>query len=746
MLEGKAGATVQGMLVLLALLLPPLCLRGLLGFELANEIAPSDLRGALADLLASTLAFTMLALVGALSRRLAVVLVVLWVLLHYGNYEIVHALGAMASLDDAHYLGSGVFVAGSATAVSHPLLLAALLASSCAGCWIGLQKLRPHSALAGAGITLLLWAAYSAWPWSEALPLWRQANFVPRELGRLTSSAPLPRVAASRDPAEAMLERVPDLAANLAGEPRFPLPDQKHNVLLVILEGVTGAHLELLLKEHWPDGQGRMPAIDAIANENLSYSTFVSHQRRTNRGLYALLCGELPNLLRGVPKMSSYAIDGGRRCLPDILRDAGYATTYLQAAPLVFMLKDQFMPRIGFDSVHGGDWFEEAYSRTSWGVDDRAFFEQTVSMIEQLEAGDRPWFLSLLTVGTHHPYVVPDGFKPEMHNKFLRTVEYLDLALSAFMVRLGELGVLDDTLVLLTSDESHGHKSGRNEIAKILSQNWGFLIALTPERARGLVHEPFSQIDVPLSILDYLGLAGEGPHLMGRSVFRSYSEPRHLFFANGNTQMTGAFDPKGRIILCLNDFETCRVEVPQERRWFGGDRSRIALDRSEVDLLRDLAERSVRRRPAEQDRLEIDLQTRRFEVVDDRVARMVHGGQFIALETYEWVEVEIDVTVRASKKLSAADGEVVLTPVLRSHQSKKLYRGRFPLTTGDRLRLTYTYAPGEPVTGLQSQLMARSPHGQAVELEFERARITIMRSGIPEAVGIHVKLQEIDEG
>ena len=41
----------------------------------------------------------------------------------------------------------------------------------------------------------------------------------------------------------------------------------------------------------------------------------------------------------------------GKRCLPAALAEAGYATVYLQAAPLTFMLKDKFMPRIGFERV-----------------------------------------------------------------------------------------------------------------------------------------------------------------------------------------------------------------------------------------------------------------------------------------------------------------------------------------------------------------------------------------------------------
>ena len=85
----------------------------------------------------------------------------------------------------------------------------------------------------------------------------------------------------------------------------------------------------------------------------------------------------------------------------------GYRTVFLQAAPLAFMLKDRFMPRAGFQQVLGNDWFQEYYVRNDWGVDDRAFLEQAAAMVESLAAARQPWFLTLLSVGTHHPFILP---------------------------------------------------------------------------------------------------------------------------------------------------------------------------------------------------------------------------------------------------------------------------------------------------------------------------------------------------
>ena len=112
--------------------------------------------------------------------------------------------------------------------------------------------------------------------------------------------------------------------------------------------------------------------------------------------------------------------------------------------------------RAGFREVHGDEWFTGGYARTAWGVDDRAFLEQSTAMIGDLQTRDEPWFLTMLTVGTHHPYVVPADYRPRTRSPIARSLAYADEAVSAFDRKLEEMGVLADTLVRYASDESVG--------------------------------------------------------------------------------------------------------------------------------------------------------------------------------------------------------------------------------------------------------------------------------------------------
>jgi hypothetical protein len=742
MADGAADAPrVRYALALVSVCAGPFAFRAASICDRSGGLALWDLRGFLSDAAVALLALAILLAVSLASRLLAVLLVSIWTLLQYANYETVRVLGSLASSLDAGFLVDPTFLIGSATTLSRPLLLAGVLAASAALAWGGLRGASVRRALGSGVAAAVLLGAHSAWPWLDDVAAWRQTHFIQRD-ARLAILARLGRDAPALDfpdPPAAMLDRVPGLAADLSGTPAVPPEGRGRNVLLVVLESVSGAYLPSLAAWHGESSTtASMPALDAIARANLGYSTFFTHQRKTNRGIYAILCGELPNLMPGLPKMSDAAQAGWRTCLPEVLRDAGYQTAYLQAAPLAFMLKDQFMPKIGFDRVHGHDWFQSHYARSAWGVDDRAFLEQSLRLIEALEAGGNPWFLTLLTVGTHHPYVVPPDFRTDLRAEGARSLAYLDLAIGDFARRIEELGILDDTLVLITSDESAGIWTDVGAVRKTLSQNWGFLIARVPKHLRGRVDEPFAQVDLPLSILDYLGLADRGAHFFGRSVFRRYREGRFIFFANTNLRSAGALDPEGRLLLCMDGLRRCRKYASPEGRVFGPERRILDWKRDRDGIVGELAARSLRAPADAAPRRDFALLEDPTFAVEGPGEQLIHGGQFVSLKRGEWLEVDLEVEARGPQT------RAVLDHVLRSTGTDQLFTWSIRLGGGQTLRMHYTYAPERATDEVGSRSVARLVKGSRLELGFAKARMTVHSQGPRPDPGMQVHHLEVE--
>ncbi|MCK8688287.1 LTA synthase family protein, partial [Pseudomonas umsongensis] len=186
---------------------------------------------------------------------------------------------------------------------------------------------------------------------------------------------------------------------------------------------------------------------------------YVLHSHQTIRGLYAMLCGDYDKLDNGTPKGVEMLTQSERNqaCLPAQLRKNGFATHYLQGAGLRFMAKDKIMPHIGFDATHGLEWFSNSnYLEFPWGKDDKAFFEGALEYVGQLKKQKKPWMLTLLTVGTHQPYSAPEDYLERYDTPKQAAVGYLDDALGQFFSSLERQGILKDTLVVITSDESHG--------------------------------------------------------------------------------------------------------------------------------------------------------------------------------------------------------------------------------------------------------------------------------------------------
>lgn len=731
--EQPTGGT-RAVLAFFAFLLAPWVLRGL---SLVEEgVVPSlvDLRGFAADLGVACLATALFWPLARLWRGLGALAGVALALLAAANFETIAALGSVAAFGDAHFLGDRTFLLGSVAAASRPWGMAVLAAASGILAWIGLPRLGPRAVVAAGVLGVVLFA--SAWvpPREQGVAGWRRVNVVQHNVQALLLRGREDR--AWLDPPGAMLERLPELAADLDGEPRFAWEPARRNVLLVVLEGVSGAYIEPVARAHGRGAIMAMNHLDRLVREGVGYTTFVNHNRRTNRGLYALLCGELPSLPSGIAKMTVAASEPWQTCLPEILGEAGYHTAYLQAAPLAFMVKDRFMARAGFAEVEGNRSLERYYLRSRWGVDDRAFLEQAAEKIERLEAGRRPWFLTLLTVGTHHPYTVPPPYASANQRESVQgAFAYLDVAVGEFMERIDALGIRDDTLVLFVSDESAGDWGRATDSTSArLTQNWGFAAALLPESHRAQVRDPVAQIDVPVSILDYLGLHEAAEGFFGRSLFRRYATGRHLFFANLNWRSFGAVDPAGRVVNCEYEGWRCTTWDATDGRIFADDLASLPSDPALDQLVVDVAERS--RPPQESGELQIPLLSDpRFEV-DRRDWQVVYGVSGLSLDPHEWLEVEVEVEARG-------EGSAELFHYLRMRGRREIVHANSVIESGQKLRLRYTLAPGPRIGQLAIRTNTRLVDGWRVDLVYRKRRFVVHRGGERPARGLQLERWEV---
>lgn len=567
--EAPHISRLKGILAAVALALifcaTPLLFRVPLITADGSPFAAADLSGVLRD--GAFLGFCLWAL-GLIMRPFwaigtGVLLLAVFVVLEAANAAFIRTFGHTLDVSQAGYLLDGTFFWGSAAKLQNPTAFALGLGAVGALAFLLRRMgddLRPRAVFV-AGLICGMGAVGLYQP-RDVAP-WQQTGILTQNtasLARAWHPAPVIGTTAT-DPAIAN-----SLAADLSGTPQIPPPAAPPNILLVVLESVSSAYLPQVAQDQGLRSTIAMPQLEAFARKGAIWPQFFAHQRQTTRGTFALLCGQLPRFSAGLSRLEDIArSQSPQPCLPQVLAEAGYHTVYFQAAPLSFSQKDRALPLLGYRQLEGAAAFDAQDIGSAWGPDDGVFLDRAADRIAALNMRADPWFLTLLNVGTHHPFdIVPPGFDGHADDK-VRAFEYLDVALGAFLSRLQNEGMLDNTVVILTSDESGGLEGRSGYALKELSRNLGLLAVVAPGLIAPAVQTTQqAQFDLPLSVTDLLGLpapAGFG----GRSIFRSYAAPRTLYAYNNIGNFSYALRGD-RVDMCRDNGASCdRLQITDAR-------------------------------------------------------------------------------------------------------------------------------------------------------------------------------------
>ncbi|WP_447590303.1 LTA synthase family protein [Aquipseudomonas campi] len=512
----------------------------------------SDVSGYLSDLAIGSL----LVLLSYRRPWLAIPLMLAWAVMLLGSAELVTAVGRLPEPGDLKYLTDPQFLSHSTSGagITYPLLAAGLSIGTLACLLTGRRRWRalPRYSYALPVVLLLAHATDQYLAPSEA-DQWKQFN-LPHKLLAESSNAAQLTLENWLDGDTATPPDIRGLAQlDLDGTPLLANGGKARNVLIIAMEGIPGAYIagnrEAL---HSSYDEDLMPRLSQWAERSMSTPDYVLHAHQTIRGLYAMLCGDYDKLNSGTPKGVELLNNQTRneQCLPAQLRSQGFSTHFLQGAGLRFMAKDQIMPHMGFQQTHGREWFRnKPYVEFPWGMDDKAYFEGALGYVKQLRQKKQPWMLTLLTVGTHQPYSAPRDYLERYSSPKLAAISYLDDAIADFLAGLEKQGALKDTLVILTSDESHGIENVR------LASAWGFNLVLAPDQAAlpGIKTGVYGHVDLAASVLDYFALPVPD-NISGRSLFRDYSTPRQIIsYTNGLLRQHD-----GKVLTECNFQQVCR--------------------------------------------------------------------------------------------------------------------------------------------------------------------------------------------
>jgi len=307
------------------------------------------------------------------------------------------------------------------------------------------------------------------------------------------------------------------------------------NVVIIILESFSNEHFNSLNPDNTlKDGVRFTPFLDSLIYEGFFFDRCFANGKRSIEGITAIL-SSIPGLMSSPFTLSPYA-GNNFQSLPVLLSQIGYSTSFFHGGQNGTMNFDSYCAWAGFDNYYGKDEYPEpADFDGKWGIWDEPYLQYFASMIDSKK---EPFFATIFTLSSHHPYQVPEQYVSELPDGPLpihKAISYTDLALRKFFETVLKKSWYNNTLFVITSDHSsEPYLPFYKEPAGLYSIP---LLFFDPGNTlRTWSSKTCQQADIMPSILDYIGYSGKFT-AYGNSVFDSSNAGMNITFMNETYQM-----------------------------------------------------------------------------------------------------------------------------------------------------------------------------------------------------------------
>jgi arylsulfatase A-like enzyme len=365
----------------------------------------------------------------------------------------------------------------------------------------------------------------------------------------------------------------PASAAGRLAEAGFvAAPPRPLNVLMVVMESV-GAHRLGLYGAPFDD----TPNLVELARHALVFDRVYVAEAETSAALGALFASvypdhDWPSLTQMAPALS---IPG----LPAVLSRKGYRTAFIHSGQLAFDRQGEFVRSRGFDQVIDK-------RRDSDAPADAGLVAQALGWIKVDPS--RPFFLTVWTQDTHHPYLAAEHHDYGGHdahlNRYLNAVRATDKIVGELAAALQTMGLADRTLLVITAD--HGEAFG--EHGQLIHGDSVYdeevRVPLLIENPRLIPHQVtvkriVRQIDIAPTLLALLGFNSPAEWQGADALAASPPARAYIFAGTGNFSF-GLVEGDYKYIY---DFQRDRAQLynlaadPGETRNLASDRAYAAL-------------------------------------------------------------------------------------------------------------------------------------------------------------------------
>lgn len=295
------------------------------------------------------------------------------------------------------------------------------------------------------------------------------------------------------------------------------------NVVLVTFDTTRADHIG-----SYGNTRIQTPTLDGLAASGLRFANAFTAVPITTPSHSTILTGRYP-ISHGVRDNGLFVLGEDQVTLTEILHDNGYATA---AAVGSFPLTAHFGLNQGFDFFddHLTGKYENYLGQREAPKEGLFFDERRAAQVNEAvlpwlsEHSAKPFFLWVHYFDAHQPFEPPPPYNQlYADDLYDGEIAYADSSLGFLLDKMRKMGVLDNTLIVMTADHGEG-LSEHNEVTHaVLAYNSTLHVPLIIRPPAGVVKpgtvvdERVGTVDIVPTVLDLLGIPLTD-NLQGRSL------------------------------------------------------------------------------------------------------------------------------------------------------------------------------------------------------------------------------------
>ena len=288
------------------------------------------------------------------------------------------------------------------------------------------------------------------------------------------------------------------------GLPEKVLNTSRPDIIIIVLESFSGYLIGPL------GGDSLVtPNLNRYSKEGILFSEFYASGTRTDKAVPAILDGYPAQPAQSIikePKKSQ-----SLPSLVKILIANGYHSSFWYGGEINFANFNSFVISSGFSQIITKSNFDPSNYNSKWGVHDHVLFQTIKDSMKRVR---EPFLKVILTLSSHEPFDVPMApvfTGSDIGNKYRNSVYYTDKTIGSFLDWAKQTDWWKNTLIIMVADHAariyDDMPNYKQNVFKIPMLWVGG--ALTKHGMR--ISKVGSQVDIPVTLLDQLGLKGDFP-------------------------------------------------------------------------------------------------------------------------------------------------------------------------------------------------------------------------------------------